>query len=83
MKRTTITLSDDLAELVALEARRKGTSVSGVVRDLVERGLTGSAERPRQIAWAGLFSDPEMAPARGLDAALAEGWADDLDRDRR
>jgi hypothetical protein len=83
MKRTTITLPDDMAELVALEARRRGSSVSEVVRSLIARGLAGSDEHPREIPWAGLFSDPVMAPARDLDAALPGGWADALDRDRR
>ena len=81
MKRTTITLPDDLAELVSSEAHRRQTSVSDVVRQLIIRGLTGSSDKPRTIPWAGLFNDPEMIPGERLDEALS-GWADDLDRDR-
>jgi hypothetical protein len=82
MRRTTITLPDELAELLSSEARRLQTSVSEVVRRFIEEGLVGSAEKPRQIPWAGLFSDPNMIPAERLDEALAQTWADDIDRDR-
>lgn len=82
MKRTTITLPDDLAELVDSEARRRQTSVSEVIRAYIVQGMTGSAEKPRKIPFAGLFNDPEMTPADRLDEVLAKGWADDIDRDR-
>jgi len=82
MRRTTITLPDDLAELLGSEARRLQTSVSDVARRLIEEGLVGSAEKPRQIPWAGLFNDPDMIPAERLDEALAQTWGDDIDRDR-
>jgi len=82
MKRATITLPDDLAELVDREAGRRQTSVSEVVRQYIVQGLSGSDEKPREIPWAGLFHDPDMVPAENLDEELAEHWADDLDRDR-
>jgi hypothetical protein len=81
MKRTTIALPDDLAARVEREAARRGTSVSGVIRDFVEKGLNPSGSQPRTIPWAALFDDPEMPPAAALDDALA-AWADDVDRDR-
>ena len=83
MKRTTITLPDELAELIAREAQRRRTSVSGVIRTLLAESLGGSDEKPREIPWAGLFSDPGMPAAERVDEALADGWADDIDRDRR
>jgi len=82
MKRATITLPDDLADLVDSEARRRQTSVSEVIRGFITVGLAGSPEKPREIPWAGLFNDPGMIPAERLDEALAERWADDIDRDR-
>lgn len=81
MKRTTITLPDDLAEFVNSEARRRESSVSEVIRGFIVQGLSGPSE-PRDIPWAGLFNDPDMVPAERLDEALANGWADDIDRDR-
>lgn len=82
MRRRTITLPDDLAELLGSEAQRRQTSVSEVVRRFIKESLVGSAEKPRQIPWAGLFNDPDMAPAERLDEALSQTWADDIDRDR-
>jgi hypothetical protein len=35
---------------------------------------------PGGIQWAGLFNDPGMVPAERLEEALADGWADDIDR---
>jgi Arc/MetJ-type ribon-helix-helix transcriptional regulator len=82
MRRTTITLPDDLAELVDSEARRQHTSVSDVIRQAVVKSLTGSPEKPREIPFAGLFHDPHMVPGERLEEALADRWADDIDRDR-
>ncbi len=81
MKRTTITLPDAVADLVAREARRRETSVSAVVRQLILDGLTGSQKQPREIPWAAIFDDPGMAGAE-IDDRLAERWVDDIDRDR-
>ena len=81
MIRTTITLPDELHSALRREAERCSASVSEVARILLVKGLTGSAEHPREIPWAGLFHDPEMVPAERLDEAL-EGWADAIDRDR-
>jgi hypothetical protein len=81
MKRATITLPDDLAELVDLEARRQQTSVSDIVRQFIVLGLTGPPDRPREIPFSGLFHDPEMVSGARIDEAL-EHWADDIDSDR-
>ena len=82
MKRATITLPDDLAEMVDREARRRQTSFSEVVRQFITEGLAGTEKKPREIPWAGLFHDPDMVPAERMDEELAGHWADDLDRDR-
>jgi Arc/MetJ-type ribon-helix-helix transcriptional regulator len=83
MKRTTITLPEDIAEMVDSEARRRQTSVSEVIRQCIVLGLTGGDEKPREIPWAGLFHDPDMIPAARMEEVLEREWADDLDRDRR
>jgi hypothetical protein len=82
MKRTTITLPDDLSDLVDSEARRRQTSVSDVIRTFILEGLAGTAEKPREIPFAGLFHDPGMVTGDSMDEALKQHWADDLDRDR-
>jgi Arc/MetJ-type ribon-helix-helix transcriptional regulator len=83
MKRTTVTLPEDLSELLGDEARRRRTSVSAVVRELITEGLTGSAARPREIPWAGIVDDPQMPPARELEQVLEREWPDAIGRDRR
>ncbi|HET9228525.1 MAG TPA: CopG family transcriptional regulator [Thermoanaerobaculia bacterium] len=82
MKRTTITLPDDLSDLVDLEARRRQTSVSEVIRTFILEGLAGTVAKPREIPFAGLFHDPGMVAGETIDEALKLHWADDIDRDR-
>lgn len=81
MKRTTITLPDDLSDLVGAEARRRGSSVSEVILDFIVQGLSEPSE-PRDIPWAALFHDPEMVPAERMDEALASNWMDAIGRAR-
>lgn len=82
MKRMTITLPDDLSDLVDSEARRRQMSVSDVIRTLIIEGLAGTAEKPREITFAGLFHDPGMVTGDSIDEELKQHWADDLERDR-
>jgi plasmid stability protein len=81
MKRTTISLPDDLAARLEREAARRGASVSGLVREFLDKGLNPTGAQPRTIPWAALFHDPQMPAAASLDEALGS-WADDVDRDR-
>lgn len=80
MKRTTVTLPDDLAALTRREAERRKTSVSEVVRTALDHELRPGGRR--EIPWAGLVEDPELAPARELDRELSASWADDIAGDR-
>lgn len=82
MRRTTVTLPDEIADLLDSEARRRRTTVSEVVRQLIVQGFSNAQERPRPIPWAGLFHDPAMIPGEQLDRELQEKWADEIDRDR-
>jgi len=72
MKRTTISLSDDLAGLVEREAARREMSISELVRLALTRLLR--PEGGREIPWAGLVREPEMVYGADLDEALAEEW---------
>jgi len=81
MKRMAITLPDDLADLVAGEARRRGSSVSEVIRGFIVQGLSGPSESG-DIPWAALFHDPEMVPAARMDEILSTNWVDEIGRDR-
>ena len=75
--RTTISLPDELAELARVEARRRGISLSAVIRESLEDGL----RRPLSLPWQGIVNDPESR-ARSLDRVLAQSWADDIAGDR-
>jgi Arc/MetJ-type ribon-helix-helix transcriptional regulator len=83
MRRTTITLPDELANDVAREARRRHTSVSEVVREsliatLREGRRDGSGRRI--IPFSGIFESGDPAWAARVDEELAKTWADDIRR---
>lgn len=77
--RTTISLPDDLGRLAKSEARRRGISLSAVVRQSLEMSL----RKPpgARLPWQGIVSDGGSA-ARNVDAVLADGWADRIAGDR-
>jgi hypothetical protein len=81
MKRTTISLPDDLAMLLEEEARHRQTSVSEVVRHAIQVTLVGAGRR--SLPFAGVCDDPAMISGDTMESALAEGWARDLARGRR
>lgn len=80
MKRTTITLPEELAALVEYEASRRGTSVSEVIRDSVAATLLPTGARA--IPFAAICDDPRLPAGSALEEAL-EGWDDDVSRRRR
>jgi metal-responsive CopG/Arc/MetJ family transcriptional regulator len=83
MRRTTISLPDDLTDLLRDEARRRSTSVSEVVRRIIAQSLLGSEAKPREIPFAGIIDDPEMVQSDQIEDFLEETWTDAIDRDRR
>ncbi len=80
MKRTTIALPDELSELLEHEAKRRGLSVSELVRRAIRNTLLGRPSTLRPIPWAGIFEDSDMVPGRQVDDELERSWADDADR---
>lgn len=82
MVRATITLPEELDAIVRREARRRDSSYSATVRQLIYTALSSASRKPRQLAWAGMVDDPGLVFGRDLDKALDETWADDIDRDR-
>ena len=77
--RTTISLPNELAQLARSEARRRGVSLSAVVRESLEKHLRKAPAT--RLPWQGIIDDPESS-AGSLDAVLAETWADHIARDR-
>lgn len=80
MKRTTVTIPEELSRIVEDEARRSNTSVSAVVRMALERTFYPAGDRA--VEFAAICDTPDLPAGRALDDAL-EDWDDELDRDRR
>jgi hypothetical protein len=82
MKRTTISLPDDVAAALEREARRRRVPVSQVAREAIETRLGLSDDVPRDIPFIGIAAskDSEYAAA-DLDEFLAKTWAAEIDRD--
>ena len=80
MKRTTISLPDELASAVQREAHRRATTVSEVVRRALVAQLGLESDQPRQIPFAGLGSSGHRHTARDLEEILAREWGDARDR---
>jgi hypothetical protein len=73
MKRTTISMPDDLALAVEREARRRATSVSEVAREALAAHL-GMAGTSRPIPFANLGRSGKRHTARQLDELIAKEW---------
>jgi metal-responsive CopG/Arc/MetJ family transcriptional regulator len=81
MKRTTVSLPDDLASALAREARRRGRSVSEITRDALTRYLGLAADEPRAVPFAGIGRSGHRTTARDMEELLAHEW--DADARRR
>ena len=80
MKRTTISLSDEVATALAREARRRGVSASEIAREALadHLGMNGTA-KPREIPFAGLFhSGGEENLGANVEEIIKREWTDDL-----
>ena len=75
MTRTTIVLPDELARLVAREAKRRDTSVSAIVRGAVARHLGVTPGEARTPPFAGLGASGHRRTARDAEKILAREWA--------
>jgi predicted transcriptional regulator len=80
MRRTTISLPDDMAKALAREARRRGTSVSAIAREALAERLHLRAGEVRELPFAGLGRSGARDTARRAEEILAEEW--DADRGR-
>lgn len=78
MKRTTITLSDELALLLEREARRTGRSASEITRAALAAHF-GLAPPPRPLGFVALGRSAYTDTAERFEEYLAQEW----DADRR
>ena len=87
MKRTTISLPEDLAAALGREARRRRVPVSQIAREAIEARLGGQEEGPREIPFAAIgASEGPGDVAENFDEYLKDvidaTYADAFDRDR-
>lgn len=82
MKRTTISLPDDLAWALEREAQRQATSASAVARQALAEHLDHAPDRARDLPFAGLGDSEDPSLAGSLEDVLAEEWGAAVDRDR-
>jgi predicted transcriptional regulator len=80
MKRTTISLPDDLASALAREARRRNSSASEIARAALARHLGMVADQPREVPFAALGRSGRHTTARDMEELLAEEWDDEARR---
>ena len=80
MKRTTISLPDDLAATVEREARRSHSSVSEIVRTVLMTHFR--LDQPRHLPFESLGASGYHNTARDMEEILAREWGDAIDRDR-
>lgn len=80
MKRTTITLTDELATALEREARRRRLSVSEVARRALAAHLGLANGQPRRLPFAALGNSGHRHTARDLEEILAAEWGRDRGR---
>ncbi|MGC2374397.1 MAG: CopG family transcriptional regulator [Solirubrobacteraceae bacterium] len=77
MRRTTLSLPDDMAEALAREARRRSTSASAVARDALAKHLHLVPGDTRPLSFAALGHSGHRTTAREMEELLAREWDDD------
>jgi hypothetical protein len=80
MKRTTVSLPDELARALAAEARRRNTSASEITRDALARHLGLAEGEPRELSFAALGRSGHHDTAREMEELLAREWDGDARR---
>lgn len=82
MRRTTISLPDDLAAALEREAARRRVPVSQVAREAIEARLGWSHDGPRDLPFVGVGRSGTGTTARDAEEILDAEWADALLGDR-
>ena len=82
MKRTTISLPDDLRQRTRTGSLATPISVSQVAREAIEARLGLAGTGPRPLPFAGLFASGLPGIAEHDEDYLREHWADAIAGDR-
>jgi predicted transcriptional regulator len=81
MKRTTVSLPDDVAAALAREARRRDVSASAITRDALASHLGLVADKPREVPFAAVGRSGRRRTARDMEKLISREW-DEPTRDR-
>jgi len=76
MKRTTISLPDELAQALEREARRSHTSASEVTRSALSKHLGLVPGETRALPFAELGRSGHRTTARDMEQLLEQEWDD-------
>jgi len=74
MKRTTISLPDDLAQALGREAHRRHSSASEVTREALQEHLGLQPGRPRSLPFAAVGRSGHTSTARDMESQLEREW---------
>jgi len=80
MKRTTISLPDELAAALEREARRRRVAVSQVAREAIEARLGRTVSDRHRLPFAALGRSGHRTTARDIEDILEAEWGRDRDR---
>ena len=78
MRRTTISLPDELADALEREARRRALPASAIARDALSDYLgIGRAGEQRDLPFAGVGRSGQRTTARDMEDLLKREWDQD------
>lgn len=80
MKRTSVSLPDDVARALDREAQRRHSSVSEVARTAIAHHLGLVEGEPRKLAFASLGRSGHRTTAREMEELLEHEWHDEPGR---
>jgi predicted transcriptional regulator len=81
MRRTTVSLPDDVANALAREARRRNKSASAITRDALAAHLGLRGDTPRAVPFAAVGRSGRKSTARDMEELIDREW-DEPPRDR-
>lgn len=80
MKRTSISLPDDVARALDREAQRQRSTVSEIARTAIANHLGLTEGEPRRLAFANVGSSGHRTTARDMEQLLEAEWDDEPGR---
>lgn len=80
MKRTTVSLPDELAGALTRESRRRNVSASEITRDALAKHLGLVSGGPREVPFAAVGRSGHRNTARDMEELLVREWDDSRGR---